>query len=77
MTCESQSSPPSTVTWTKVGSPIPLQSGIEKAHLFVPNMGTDHTGRYRCTAHNLTKTLSVFADISVIEKRKAIPALVS
>ena len=70
LTCEAQSSPPSTVAWTEVGSRVSLVTGTQRANLVIPNATTDHSGRYSCTAQHLAKTVTSTADVTVLNKCK-------
>ena len=71
LTCDAVSDPPSVVTWAKVGwtetADILLVTGEQKADLSIAMVTGEHSGRYRCTARNLSKTLTSFVDVTVIE----------
>ena len=68
LTCDAPSSPPSTVQWNKVGSDYPLATGTQTATLLILNVTIQHAGRYSCSAFHLSKTLTAFADVTVIRK---------
>ena len=47
-------------------------NGIERANLVIPKVTGKHSGRYKCTAQHLTKTLTTVTDITVMSKYTAL-----
>ncbi|XP_049902725.1 sialic acid-binding Ig-like lectin 5 [Epinephelus moara] len=74
LTCSFESFPPSLVIWSKVPSKknlnsVPdtnLQNSTGSATLVIPNVTAEHTGQYICTATHLNKTLTMYANVTVI-----------
>uniref|UniRef100_A0A8C2ZKE3 Ig-like domain-containing protein n=1 Tax=Cyclopterus lumpus TaxID=8103 RepID=A0A8C2ZKE3_CYCLU len=69
LTCSVESFPPSHITWTVLGSNKKLYNGPEKdtgsATLVLPNVTTEVSGQYICTAQHLDKTVATYADVTV------------
>ncbi|XP_073341685.1 sialic acid-binding Ig-like lectin 5 [Pagrus major] len=73
LTCSAESFPLASVIWTQVPSNKNLPSETETdqqnntgtATLVFPNVTTEHTGQYTCTAKHLNTTLTVYANVNV------------
>ncbi|XP_068997315.1 sialic acid-binding Ig-like lectin 10 [Embiotoca jacksoni] len=65
LTCSAESFPPSRITWTKLGSNVSLHADTGSASLVIPNVTTEHSGEYVCTAQHLDTAVTVHADVAV------------
>ncbi|XP_075962732.1 Schwann cell myelin protein-like [Anarhichas minor] len=73
LTCRVESFPPSHITWTVLGSNTKLDNGLDtdlqnhtgSATLVIPNVTTEDSGRYICTAQHLDRTVTTYADVTV------------
>ncbi|XP_044215580.1 sialic acid-binding Ig-like lectin 10 [Thunnus albacares] len=77
LTCSVESFLPSLIMWTKLsdknvknGTESNLQNYTETATLIIPNVTTEHAGKYICTAKHLNKTLTKEVDVTVIYIKK-------
>ena len=68
LTCDAESQPPATVTWTLVGSDTALVTGVQTASLLVPEVTPEHSGNYSCTATHLNHTKTTFITVFVTSK---------
>ncbi|XP_049439905.1 sialic acid-binding Ig-like lectin 6 [Epinephelus fuscoguttatus] len=74
LTCSFENFPSSLVMWSKVPSKknlnsvadTNLQNSTGSATLVIPNVTAEHTGQYICTATHLNKTLTMYANVTVI-----------
>ncbi|XP_053182862.1 sialic acid-binding Ig-like lectin 5 [Scomber japonicus] len=65
LTC---SFPSSAITWTKLGSNKTLNNGTGTATLVIPDVTTDHSGEYICTAKHLNNTLTTNVTVALLPK---------
>ncbi|XP_031694803.1 sialic acid-binding Ig-like lectin 5 [Anarrhichthys ocellatus] len=73
LTCSVESFPPSHITWTVLGSNTKLGNGLDtdlqnhtgSATLVIPNVTTEDSGQYICTAQHLDRTVTTYADVTV------------
>ncbi|XP_029306970.1 macrophage colony-stimulating factor 1 receptor 2-like [Cottoperca gobio] len=70
LTCSVESFPPSHITWTNThlyNRPATnLQSNTGSATLVIPNVKTEYSARYICTAQHLNTTVTTYAEVTVI-----------
>ncbi|XP_029307056.1 myelin-associated glycoprotein-like [Cottoperca gobio] len=70
LTCSVESFPPSHITWTNThlynGPATDLQSDTGSATLVIPNVKTEYSARYICTAQHLNTTVTTYAEVTVI-----------
>ncbi|KAL7394451.1 hypothetical protein ABVT39_026271 [Epinephelus coioides] len=74
LTCSFENFSPSLVMWSKDPSKTNLnsvddtnlQNSTGSATLVIPNVTAEHTGQYICTATHLNKTLTTYANVTVI-----------
>ncbi|XP_029307819.1 sialic acid-binding Ig-like lectin 10 [Cottoperca gobio] len=70
LTCSVESFPPSHITWTNThlynGPATNLQSNTGSATLVIPNVKTEYSARYICTAQHLNTTVTTYAEVTVI-----------
>ncbi|XP_041649169.1 sialic acid-binding Ig-like lectin 10 isoform X2 [Cheilinus undulatus] len=65
LTCSVESFPPSHITWSILGSDTDQQNDTESAELVIPNVQTENSGKYICTAKHQNTTVTVFTDVTV------------
>ncbi|CAK6964273.1 uncharacterized protein LOC113169033 [Scomber scombrus] len=73
LTCNAESFPQSLITWSKLGLNTSLHSKIDVdlqndtglSTLIIPNVTTEHSGRYICTVKHVDNTLTLHADVTV------------
>uniref|UniRef100_A0A8C6LWX6 Ig-like domain-containing protein n=1 Tax=Nothobranchius furzeri TaxID=105023 RepID=A0A8C6LWX6_NOTFU len=66
LTCSVESFPPSLIKWTKHSeNKVYVQTDSGSASLLIPNVTTEDSGRYICTAEHLDEKVSVEADVTV------------
>ncbi|XP_068592259.1 myelin-associated glycoprotein-like isoform X2 [Cebidichthys violaceus] len=78
LTCSVESFPPSHITWTVLDSNTKLFNGLDtdlqnhtgSATLVIPNVTIEDSGHYICTAQHLDRTVTTFADVTVIRFSK-------
>ncbi|XP_040020655.2 sialic acid-binding Ig-like lectin 5 isoform X2 [Gasterosteus aculeatus] len=75
LTCGVESFPPSRITWATFGSGTTLERGLDAdpqngtgwaASLVIPHVAAEDSGRYTCTAQHLDRTVTTYADVTVI-----------
>ncbi|XP_054483450.1 sialic acid-binding Ig-like lectin 10 [Anoplopoma fimbria] len=80
LTCSVESSPPSVITWTKLGSNKNLQSentsvlknNTGTATLIILNVTAEYSGEYICTAKHQNTTLTTPAEVNVKYVKKPV-----
>ncbi|KAI3361284.1 hypothetical protein L3Q82_013458, partial [Scortum barcoo] len=66
LTCSAQSSLPAHITWTKLSTNKTLQDENKtESHLLIPNVTTEHSGQYICTATYLNNSLTENINVTV------------
>ncbi|XP_065814244.1 sialic acid-binding Ig-like lectin 5 isoform X2 [Labrus bergylta] len=65
LTCTADSFPPSVITWTKLGSNKSFNNLTGMAELIIPNMTTEDSGKYTCSATNPNKTDSTQTEVKL------------